>query len=426
MGDPPYHARETDVQTQDYPTWLALVVLVALALVVVGVVSVLDKVLGEDPKTLTIYSSLPLQGPEAKQSEDMVQAMRLALDTAGGKAGDFKIHYVSLDDATSKSQTFTAAAVAHNALTAVNDDHTAGYIGEQNSGATATAIPILSVAKIAQISPSSTAVGLTSTGVSADPDEPDSYYYRGFRNFVRNVPNDRVQAKTLVSLMHEDHCRILAMISDGGVYGRRLARDVRRFARQEDVLPRFDKTIGTRERRLPELAKRSNADCFLYTGQTSPRAVRVFTAIAYALSEARLYAPDGLIDTAFTDASIGGIPAAVAKRTKLTVPTLRPDEYGPPGKSFFDAYRARYGDSHPEQYAIYAYDAMSLMLDAIRRSRTGRREDIVKALFETRDRNSALGTYSIDANGDTDRRTYGVFRIANGQARFLRTVDAQP
>lgn len=98
------------------------------------------------------------------------------------------------------------------------------------------------------------------------------------------------------------------------------------------------------------------------TGQTSPRAVRVFTAVAYALPHAKLYAPDGLDDTTFSDDSIGGIPAGVAERTKLTVPTLGRNEYGTAGKKFFDAYRVRYVNSDPEQYAIHAYDAMSLLL----------------------------------------------------------------
>jgi branched-chain amino acid transport system substrate-binding protein len=44
---------------------------------------------------------------------------------------------------------------------------------------------------------------------------------------------------------------------------------------------------------------------------------------------------------------------------------------------------------------------MRLALDAIERSGTGEKADVLEALFATKDRQSALGTYSIDENGDT-------------------------
>ena len=67
---------------------------------------------------------------------------------------------------------------------------------------------------------------------------------------------------------------------------------------------------------------------------------------------------------------------------------------------------------------------MSLVLDAIERSQTGTREDIVKALFATKDRDSPLGTYSIDENGDTTLTDYGVYEVKGGQQVFLKSVKA--
>ena len=58
---------------------------------------------------------------------------------------------------------------------------------------------------------------------------------------------------------------------------------------------------------------------------------------------------------------------------------------------------------------------MELALDAIKRSETGEKADVVKALFATKDRDSVLGTYSIDANGDTSLTDYGVYSIADGE-----------
>jgi branched-chain amino acid transport system substrate-binding protein len=68
---------------------------------------------------------------------------------------------------------------------------------------------------------------------------------------------------------------------------------------------------------------------------------------------------------------------------------------------------------------------MKLALDAIGRSKTGTKEDIVKALFATKDRKSVLGTYSIDKNGDTTLTDYGLYKIVNGQPTFSKKIKVQ-
>ena len=147
------------------------------ALLVIG--GIIALVVDGCAKDVRIYSSLPLNGAQGKQVEDMNHAMELALKLSGGKAGDdFDVEYVPLDDSTPEAAGYTDAAVAKNASKAANDDRAVGYIGDLDSGATETSIPILSHAKIAQISPASTAVGLTSKGASADPGEPGTHYHR--------------------------------------------------------------------------------------------------------------------------------------------------------------------------------------------------------------------------------------------------------
>ena len=55
---------------------------------------------GGGGKTLSVYSSLPLQGASRPQSEDVINGEKLALKQKGNKCGDFTIKYVSLDDST--------------------------------------------------------------------------------------------------------------------------------------------------------------------------------------------------------------------------------------------------------------------------------------------------------------------------------------
>ena len=55
------------------------------------------------PRSLTIYSSLPLQGASRPQTTAMVNGIKLALEQAGNKAGDFDVKYESLDDSTAQA-----------------------------------------------------------------------------------------------------------------------------------------------------------------------------------------------------------------------------------------------------------------------------------------------------------------------------------
>src|SRR5262245_13623795 len=76
-------------------------------------------------KTLTVYSSLPLQGGQRPQTTDMVKGIELALEQASGKAGDITVKYQSLDDSTAQAGSWTPEATTANARKAAQDDSTA-------------------------------------------------------------------------------------------------------------------------------------------------------------------------------------------------------------------------------------------------------------------------------------------------------------
>ncbi len=164
----------------------------------------------------------------------------------------------------------------------------------------------------------------------------------------------------------------------------------------------------------------------MFSGITANGAVQIDKDFAAALPDAKLYGPDGVAESGFADPKEGGIPADVASKTKVTVATLSPDEYPPEGQEFFDAFEQKYNEPNPDPYAIYGYEAARLALDAIQRSGTGEKADIIKALFDTKDRQSVLGTYSIDENGDTTLTDYGVYTIEGGELGFDQTIKAQP
>jgi branched-chain amino acid transport system substrate-binding protein len=146
--------------------------------------------------------------------------------------------------------------------------------------------------------------------------------------------------------------------------------------------------------------------------------------MAAALPDGKLFGPEGIAETGFFDASEGGIPADVAERTLLTIPGLPPEEYTPAGREFVKAYAAKYGDKAPDRYAIYGYESMKLILDSIAAAGDNGddRAAVVDQVFATKDRDSVLGTYGIDENGDTTLTTYGIYRIQNNATKFDRTI----
>jgi branched-chain amino acid transport system substrate-binding protein len=378
-------------------------------------------------KSVTIYSSVPLQGATRLQTGALVNGAKLAIEQANNKAGDIKVVYKPLDDSTAQAGSWTPEATSANARKAAQDDSTAAYIGEFNSGASAVAIPILNEAGVPQISPANTAVGLTTNQPGSNPGEPDKYYPTGKRTYTRIVPKDTIQGAALVTLMKQDGCTKVQMTNDKEVYGAGLAKNIELAAKANGLNIVSNEAIdknAANYRSLAAKSKGAGVDCFIYSGITANNAVQLFKDFAAALPDAKLYGPDGIAESGFSNPKDGGIPTSLDARVKVTVATLSPDQYPAQGQEFFKAFTAKYGVSNPDPYAIYGYEAMQLALDAIKRSGTGSREDVLKALFATKDRQSVLGTYSIDANGDTTLTDYGVYGIKDGQLTFDQTIKA--
>ncbi len=374
--------------------------------------------------TLTIYSSLPLQGDSRPQSEDVVNGMKLALEQKGGKAGDVTIKYVSLDDATASTGKWEPGQVSSNARKAVGDETAIAYLGEFNSGASAVSIPIVNEAGILQVSPSNTYVGLT-RAEGAEKGEPDKYYPTGERTFGRVVPADHIQAAAQVSYMKEQGCTNVYILNDKEVYGKGLADQVEKIAGEQGLEVLGNDGIDTKAANFRALASKvggANADCFFFGGITQNKGVQVFKDVAAAAKDIKMFGPDGVAESAFTE-KLGGIE----KNVFITNPTLDPKFYPPAAQKFFEEFESKYGKK-PEPYAIYGFEAMSVALEAIEAAGDAAaatpegRKAVVDAFFATKGRSGLLGTYDIDENGDTTLTDYGSYRVKDGKLVFDQVV----
>jgi branched-chain amino acid transport system substrate-binding protein len=371
--------------------------------------------------TVTIYSSLPMQGALASQAEAVVRGAKRALAQADGLAGGFRVRYVALDDSLASSGLADERKTAANARRAAGDPSAAGYIGEFNSGASRISIPLLNQAGIAQVSPSNTYVGLTIDAPGVEPGEPDRYYPSGRRTFARLVPNDAVQARVLASVTAEADCEAVEIWHTGTAYSEGLAEGVEAAAVGGGVGVEATVELDPQAASYRSQAAGIDADCLVFAGEFESNGSQALEDVAAAGPPRAVFAGDAMC---FDDPA-RALPGALVPRFKCTVAVIDPEAYGRSGREFYADYARRYDDRSPDPYAIYGYESMALLLNSIERASQGgelRRSAIVDALFGTRGRESVLGAYSIDENGDTTIETYGLYEVKGGRIVFDRVI----
>jgi branched-chain amino acid transport system substrate-binding protein len=374
--------------------------------------------------SLTIYSSLPLQGDSRPQSTDVVNGEKLALEEAGGKVGKFTIKYVSLDDATAAAGKWDPGQTSADARKAAQDASTIAYLGEFNSGASAISIPILNEANVLQVSPSNTYVGLTRSE-GADKGEPDKYYPAGKRTFGRVVPADHIQAAAQVTYQKDQGCKKTYILNDKEVYGKGIAVQVANIGKAQGLAIAGNDGIDTKAANFRSLAtkiKSSGADCMFFGGITQNKGVQVFKDVSAANPTMKLFGPDGVAESAFSTK----LGSSVEKNTYITNPTLDPKLYPPAAQDFFAKFKQKFGND-PQPYAIYGYEAMKVALLAIQNAgdKGNDKQAVIDAFFKIKDRDSVLGKYSIDENGDTTLSDYGADRVEGGKLVFDKVIKAQ-
>jgi branched-chain amino acid transport system substrate-binding protein len=406
--------------------WLCLAALAAVAPIVAGCGGV--GVSGATEATgnqLAIYSSLPLQGPAAASSTEIVNGERLALSQAGGHVGQFKVGYVSLDDANPQSGKLDPEATSTNAKTAAQDTSTIAYLGEYSSAATAVSLPLINAAGILQVSPSSPYVGLTSS-LDAGQDEPERFYPSGKRNFGRLQPGDPAQASVQVQLMQALGVRKLYVLDDQDPFevplAEILAGDAERAGIAVAAHDSITTTALTASAYAGEVEKivRTGADAVFLAGGPQPGAAALWRALHHADPSLLLLGENALLSPEFT-----GAIGAAASQTYLTTPILPLSDYPAAAARVLADYHRHFG-GEPGPYALYGYEAMSVVLDAIRRAgkHGNDRQSVIDRFFDTTDRNSVLGRYSMLASGETTLARYGVDRVSHGRPVFYRAFDA--
>ncbi len=376
-------------------------------------------------RDLTIYSSLPLDGPEAPISAQIVNGEKLALAQAHGQVGRLHISYSSLNDANPKTGHWEPGIVATNAKLAAQDNDAIAYLGDYDSEATAVSLSITNGANILQVSPGSPYVGLTSS-MDAGQDEPGRFYPSGKITFGRLLPGDIVEAAAQVSLMRRLGIHTLYTLSDEDPFDVSLVGLVTGDAEQAGI----HVTGGERLRvesaaefnSTTEKVAASGAQAVFFGGAPEPGTVSLWHALHQSQAQLWLLGSDALGTGAFA-AQLG----SAAARTLIASPWLSPTVYPAAASAVLRLYESTFHETaHP--YALAGYEAMAVVLDAIRAAgRHGNeRQAVIDKFFATRHHASVLGTYSVQPSGATTLSRYGVDRVVGGRLAFDTSFQVPP
>ena len=252
------------------------------------------------------------------------------------------------------------------------------------------------------MSPGSPYVGLTSS-LDAGQDEPERFYPSGKRNFGRLQLGDPAQALAQVSLMRASACTSCSCSTTrtrSRCRSRQIvAADAERAgitvagARQHLATPG---SVFTGE---VEKIAHSGADAVFFAGGGGPGTVALWRALHAAERHLLLLGSSALAGDAFA-AAIG--PAGAS--TYLTTPILAAERI--PARGRGACWRTTAGGSagRPAPTRCTAIEAMSVVLDAIRRAgaRGNDRQAVIDRFFATTNRDSVLGRYSVRRRRRTD------------------------
>ncbi len=203
------------------------------------------------------------------------------------------------------------------------------------------------------------------------------------------MPRDSIQAAADLLAMKQEGCTRVAEANDKTPYGAGIAQlvELEKGSYGVNVVSNtgIDPTAPN-FRSYASTIKGQGADCFFFGGLTSTGGVQITKDVHAAIPNAKLFGPDGMCSTAWTQPSKGGVPASLDPLMHCTVATLDLPAY-PGGKTFLAAYKAKYGSRQARSpYAIYGYEDMKLVLDTIASlgPKGNSKPSVLSALFSTK------------------------------------------
>jgi branched-chain amino acid transport system substrate-binding protein len=325
----------------------------------------------------------PLTGPIAHLGKDNENGARLALEEIN-KAGltiDGKKVVLTLVPEDDAEDPKTATQVAQKLV----DAKVVGVVGHLNSGTSIPASKIYSDAGITQISPSST--------------NPD-YTNQGFKTTYRLVATDAQQGPALGNYVANTlKAKTVAIIDDSTQYGKGLADEFEKTVKAAGV------KVVTREasnnkatdfKAILTKIKGSKPDVIMYGGMDATGGPLAKQATELGI-KAKIVGGDGMCTEKLIELAGDAVVNVTCSEAGKALSKM--DQ----GADFQKRYKERF-NSDVQIYAPFTYDAVYVLVDAMKRANSTDPAKILVAMPDTK-MNGLVGNIAFDSKGDMISKT---------------------
>jgi branched-chain amino acid transport system substrate-binding protein len=346
---------------------------------------------GAQGGTIKIGVPVPLSGGNAKMGDDIAKAGTLAVEEWNAKGGVLgrKLEIVSFDDACDAQQSVTAA---HKLIDA-------GVVAVAGGYCSSAAIPASAVYHDAGVA--------FVADASSNPKLTD----QGFENVFRVIGRDDQQGPYAAGVMMNTlKAKRIAIIHDNTLYAKGLA-DATKAALEgkSGVQVVFFDAVTPGEKDFSAVltkVKSLNPDVTYYTGY---------------------YPEGGLVAKQFKDLGVSGkfmagdanndptfiSEAGPASEGVFVTSTPLPQDQST-AKAFIDRYKKRWNQD-PGPYSALEYDAVNVVINAIKQTGSADRAAIIKAITATKNYQGATGAINFDKKGDRTSVLYITYIIKGGK-----------
>jgi branched-chain amino acid transport system substrate-binding protein len=342
----------------------------------------------------------PLTGGIAHLGKDNENGARLAVDEINAAGGleiggkKYKLELLAEDDkADPKEGTLAAQKLVDAGVVAV--------VGHLNSGTTIPASKIYADANVVQVSPSAT-----------NP----KYTEQGFKTAFRVVANDNQQGAVLANYAAtEMKAKTIAIVDDRTAYGQGLADVVEKVAKEKGVkvvAREFATDKTTDFNAILTKIRAAKPDVVMYGGMDATAGPMAKQMKQLGI-KSKLLAGDGVCSPEFIKLAGDAADILTCSMAGEAVEKLAK------GEEFKAKYKAKF-NSDVQVYAPYAYDAVYVIAEAIKRAGKVDKAAIVAAMPAT-NYTGVTGQIAFDEKGDIKNGAISMFNVKDGKLNYIST-----
>jgi len=247
------------------------------------------------------------------------------------------------------------------------------------------------------------------------------YYPNGTRNYSRVVPADDLQGAVAAQWAKDLGATSVYILDDQELYGKGVADVFDKTAKEIGINVLGHEGIDGKAADYKALATKIKdlvPDLIYFGGITQNNAGQLVKDIRNVGYEGNFMGPDGIFEQAFIEAA-----GEAAENVYVTFGGIPPSELQGAAATWRESYKSKFG-SDPEVYTVYGYVAAATLINAFESicaagGNPTDRKAVRDAVFATKDFDSILGKFSIDANGDTTITAMSGSQVQGGEFKFV-------